>query len=629
MKRARAVFYDRSFQFFSSFVLTKRQIRSLHQRFQVIAPGNRAAVIRRCMNCAYLLWGLEGAALILLFRCYPSIFGAACGILAVYVLSGEVVSRMSQSAQIRLLEEFDMFLSDVRHYYYNYRMVEEAVYDAALQAGDMIKPQAERILKVLGAENVTEELSKYQDEVGNRFLRMFLALCVTVLEYGDKEVDGQLLYLSNIKYLKQEIAVELLKRKELKYRFSGLTWIAVLPVFFLPAVEGWAVSNLPSLGSFYRGAPGILISAVIYFLTWIIYIMLNHLKEREPVSVKSRAIWKHLLKIRWIAGPVESFRRRNYGRCKMLTELLRQVGDMRSIQEFLLARFTAAGTASLLCILIFAGIHEEEKDQAYRIEEGIDLIVSAVNQTQRQKMEEGLPGLLNRYIGSGAAGEEIEEEIRRQGILTNELLAGEYASEILRRIEAYENAFFRWYEFIFAAAVGLCVYAGMYGLLLYRRRIIRMDMEDEVVSFQSILLMLMHMDRMNIPAIFEMMENFAVIFKIPIQKCMNNYNFGDTKALQELKEECGFEPMRRLADQFLLCDKIGIVQAFDEISVERANFREQRKLDNEMNLSKKTAIGKLISYVPMALTIGGYLIIPFVRESLTQLLQYAGEMNAM
>ena len=629
MKRARAVFYDKSFRFFSDFVLTKRQIRNLYQRFQVIAPGNKRVIIQRCMNCACLLWLLEGTALAVLFRLYPSVFGAACGILAVYVLSGEVISRMSSAAQIRLLEEFDSFLSDVRHYYYNYRMVEEAVYDAAICAGDIIKPQAERILKVLGAEDVKEELSRYHDEVSNRFLRMFLALCVTVLEYGDKEVDGQLLYLNNIKYLKQEIAVELLKRKELKYRFSGLAWITVLPVFFLPAVEEWAVGNLPSLGSFYRGASGILISAVIYVSTWIVYIMLNHLKEREPVSIRSRGIWKRLLKIRYIGMAVERFRKRNYGRCKLLTELLRQVGDTRSIQEFLLSRFTAAGMAFLLCIVLFAEIHKEEKRQAYRIEEGMELTLSAINKTQRQRLEEALPGLLERFIGTGAEREEVEAEISGQGILTNPLLAGEYADEIMERIRQYENARFQWYEFLCAAGVGLVVYAGVYGLLLYRRRIIRMDMEDEVVSFQSILLMLMHMDRINVLAIFEMMENFAVIFKIPIQKCINNYNFGDTKALQELKEECGFEPMKRLADQFLLCDRIGIVQAFDEISVERANFREQRKLDNEMNLAGKTAIGKLISYIPMVLTIGGYLIIPFVRESLTQLLQYAEEMNAM
>ena len=109
MKRARAVFYDKSFRFFSDFVLTKRQIRNLYQRFQVIAPGNKRVIIQRCMNCACLLWLLEGTALAVLFRLYPSVFGAACGILAVYVLSGEVISRMSSAAQIRLLEEFDSF----------------------------------------------------------------------------------------------------------------------------------------------------------------------------------------------------------------------------------------------------------------------------------------------------------------------------------------------------------------------------------------------------------------------------------------------------------------------------------------------------------------------------------------
>src|SRR5699024_5747936 len=161
---------------------------------------------------------------------------------------------------------------------------------------------------------------------------------------------------------------------------------------------------------------------------------------------------------------------------------------------------------------------------AYRIEEGMELTLSAINKTQRQRLEEALPGLLERFIGTGAEREEVEAEISGQGILTNPLLAGEYADEIMERIRQYENARFQWYEFLCAAGVVLVVYAGVYGLLLYRRRIIRMDMEDEVVSFQSILLMLMHMDRINVLAIFEMMENFAVIFKIPIQKCINNYN---------------------------------------------------------------------------------------------------------
>lgn len=628
MKRDKDIIYEKGFRFFSQFILTRRQTRNLYRRFQVISPGDRKSIVKKSMKCALLMWGLEAIAMLLVLSLNPSVFGIACSVLAIYVVSGEVVNRMETSAQIRLLEGLDSFLSDVRHNYYNYRMVEEAVYEASRQASDMMKPQAEKLGQVLEADDIHEALSRYNDEVSDRFLRMFLALCVTVLEYGDKEVDGQLLFLNNIKYLKQEIAVELLKRKELKYRFSGLIWIAVLPVFFLPAVESWAVGNLPSLTEFYRGAGGIILSAVIYLATWIIYMMLNQLKERDSTVPKEHKMLKKLLRLP-IAGLLDNYISKNYGKCKMLTELLRKVGDTRSIREYLLFRFLTAGAAALGCMLLFAGIHREEKRQAFYVSEGTELVSGAANKTQQLRMEEMLPTLLEQYIGTGIGEEEILQEIKAQGILNNSILAEDYAKEVYERVRKYDRAYFKWYELGAAVLVGLAAYELSYGFLLYRKKLMQMEMEDEVVQFQSIILMMMYMDRMNIPAIFEMLENFAVVFKIPLQKCMNNYNYGDMLALRELREECGFEPMRRLVDQFLLCDRIGIIHAFDEIAVERANFREKRKLDNEMNLSRRTAVGNLISYVPMALTVGGYLIIPFIRESLAELMQYAGEMNAM
>lgn len=631
MNRSAGRFLFQSYEFFSRFLLTRRYIAGLYERFMIYAPGDKKSLVKKTMECAFIIWAAQAAAVFLLLSAYPGIYGAALSLLAVFILSDEMISRQSQKAGILLLEQLDTFLSDVRHHYYNYRMVEESVADAAEASGDIMKLQAERIHQVLISQDIAEELSKYNDEVTDRFLRMFLALCVTVLEYGDKEVDGQLLFLNNIKYLKQEIAVELLKRKELKYRFAGLIWVAVLPVFFLRVIEGWAVGNLPELASFYRGAPGMLLAAAVYGMTWVIDIMLGQLKERETGGRREYKGIRTILKINWVGALIDHFVRRNYGRCIITEGLLRKVGDKRSIREFELGRFLAAAAVTCVCVCLFFGIHQEERRQALTFTYAGEA-AAGLNQTVLLKLEEVYPGLVLRYARSQITEEglqEIRRELLNQGIFANEAAAVRPSESIAKNARSYRNAVFHWYELLACFAAGAAAYLAGYGLLKYRSRILRMDMEDEVVQFQSIVLMMMYMDRMSVPSILEMMENFAAVFLPQIQKCMNNYNYGDEPALLELKEECGFEPMRRLADQFLLCDRIGIVRAFDEIAVERANFREKRKLDNEMNLSKKSAIGKLISYLPMAFSIGGYLIIPFVSASLSELMRYAAEMNAM
>ena len=49
----------------------------------------------------------------------------------------------------------------------------------------------------------------------------------------------------------------------------------------------------------------------------------------------------------------------------------------------------------------------------------------------------------------------------------------------------------------------------------------RMDMEDEVMQYQTVILMLMHIERVSVEYILEWLERFAVIFKEPI--CFSNF----------------------------------------------------------------------------------------------------------
>ena len=72
---------------------------------------------------------------------------------------------------------------------------------------------------------------------------------------------------------------------------------------------------------------------------------------------------------------------------------------------------------------------------------------------------------------------------------------------------------------------------------MFQKILRKLEIENEVMQFQTIILMLMKIERVNVEIILEWLERYANIFKDPISKCVNNYESGPWEALQVLKEE--------------------------------------------------------------------------------------------
>ena len=138
-------------------------------------------------------------------------------------------------------------------------------------------------------------------------------------------------------------------------------------------------------------------------------------------------------------------------------------------------------------------------------------------------------------------------------------------------------------------------------------------MEDEVMQYQTIILMLMKIERVNVEMILEWLERYANIFKEPISKCVNNYEAGAWEALEELKNDITFPQLITIVESLQAAvEKIPIKEAFDELDTEREYYQEQRKASNEKLISRKGLIGKGIGFAPMVVLFVGYLIVPLV-----------------
>ena len=67
------------------------------------------------------------------------------------------------------------------------------------------------------------------------------------------------------------------------------------------------------------------------------------------------------------------------------------------------------------------------------------------------------------------------------------------------------------------------------------------------------------------------------------------------------------------------------VTKLDEITLEKQFYSEKRKQQMEYNLEKKGLICKFLAFIPLIITIGCYLIIPFITVSVAKLLEISNE----
>ena len=158
----------------------------------------------------------------------------------------------------------------------------------------------------------------------------------------------------------------------------------------------------------------------------------------------------------------------------------------------------------------------------------------------------------------------------------------------------------------------------------------QMEMEDEVMQYQTIIMMLMRLERVDVEMILEWLGRYADIFKEPINKCLNNYESGAWESLEVMKDEVSYEPFIRIIESLQTAvEKVPIKEAFDELDADREYYRDKRKESNARLISKKGMIGKAIGFAPMVLVFVGYLVVPLVLIGMTSLTTSFDSMSKM
>lgn len=550
-----------------------------------------------------------------------------------------IESSVDKKDDALLIQQLDFF-SEIRHAYHEYNMVEEAIYQVSQDDEKEISRQGEKIYDILTSDDPETELEKYYDVAPNNFLKEFAGLSYLTKEFGDRKVDGASLYLKNVDNITQEMQIEILKRDKLNYVFRSLSFISIAPVLLLEPLKNWAISNFSFVRNWYCGKSGMIVQILILVITFVSYVLVRKLKDNGSVNMNTKNIenpWQEkVYKNKFARKIIDLFLPKDGTKeYKKVKDLLKDAASPLKMEWVYINRICIAVVTFVASIFVFMYLHQIAINYEYTQPTSDYNLISGMSAKDEKKAMELTKQdniFLDMFRGKvNTTVDDVEKALRvskyYKDAKDEEITKS--AKRIFNKLKVVNSESFKWFELLLAFVFAIIGYMSQIWILMFQSKMRKLEMEDEVMQFQTIILMLMRIERVNVEIILEWLERYSNIFKSQITRCVNNYEAGAWEALEELKNEISYMPLIRIVESMQAAvEKIPIKDAFDELDSEREYYRDKRKESNERLISRKAMIGKVIGFAPMVCLFVGYLIIPLVFIGLTSMSSTMGSMSS-
>ena len=541
------------------------------------------------------------------------------------------IDRSVDTMDNNLLKEQLDFFAEIRHAYHEFNMVEEAIYQISQDDEKAISRQGEKIYEVLIANDPETELEKYYDIAPNPYLKEFAGISYLTKEFGDRKIDKASLYLKNVNNITEEMQIEILKRDKIDYVFQSLSIISIVPVLFLEPLKNWSTGNFSFTEAFYQGKPGMVVQILVILLTVICYVLLRRVKNNgsmDKQTVNQENPWQSKIYKNPVGKKIVNLFLPKKGTKEYIKiqKLLKDSASKLKMEWFYINRITIAAVTFVVTLFVMLQLHRVAVRWVYTEPTTEYNLLGGLTEKERKtamEITESDNKFLDKFRGNlKTTKQEIEFEVRRDKdyIEAKDTDITKAVKRIYGKLQKVNSEYLQWFEFLMAFVFMMIGYMFPVWMLYFQYKMRLMEMEDEVMQFQTIILMLMRIERVNVEIILEWLERYSDIFREPISRCVNNYEAGAWEALEVLRNETNYPLFIRIVESLQAAvEKIPIIEAFDELDSERDYYQEKRKESNQRLIARKARIGKLIGFAPMVIMFVGYLIIPLVYIGLTSM----------
>ena len=503
------IFFQKLYMIYVKTPLIKRYLFKLRRRLEIINIDdeyNTRKDTARILTYALLIF--LAIALITIGITHANWLLMSILLIFELFIVDTIVEGMVDKIDNNLLKEQIDFFAEIRHAYHEYNMVEEAIYQVSLDDEKNVSKQGERIYEILSSDDPETELEKYYDVAPNSYLKEFAGISYLTQEFGDREEDGASLYLKNITNITQEMQIEILKRDKLNYVFQSLAFISIAPVLLLEPLKNWATDNFAFTREFYFGKIGMVAQVLVVLLTVVSYIMTRKLKDNGGVqagSSNNEHPWQEkVYKIPVVKQVVNAFiPKRGSKDYRKMQKLMKDSASKAKMEWLYVNRMALAILTVIVSIIFFIFLHKIAVDYVYTEPTTRQQVIGSLSEQNEKKARELTEQdnyFLNKLKGKlDITDVEIQREMLKSKYYTED---DQYLEDDSKRIKNKLNVLnsesMQWFEILMAMGFGVIAYMFPVWMMVFQKKMRQMEMENEVMQFQTIIIMLMKIERVNV-----------------------------------------------------------------------------------------------------------------------------------
>ena len=541
----------------------------------------------------------------------PLFVGAGAVVTVVAIMSS--AKTKSNKLQLELLTQFGESLETLKIIYEKRPIIEDALYQLMAEVPHQLSLHIFKLYQIVDSPDMEEEMNAYIGHEPNKFMLMFLSICTSIKQHGDPKLkNGQSAFLEDIMHLEEEVNQEILNKENTQMAFSFYPLWCLAIVFMWKPCE-WIVNMMFDAKSYFHSAVGIIGFVLTAVLSIAAHSLEISLRDSENESEeKDTGIFKKISDLPVIRPLLTKIVNKHYTKYRNYDEKRRGLGNHTGPRAFLAQQLVVSIAAFILVILLFVSTSIIGKFTALHNFAGAFDSVNTPSEEYVQTMEDITKEYtrVKKYDSvKDMDVDSLTEEIMTTTEITNKTYARIIAETTIEHIENYQHSRFWWYEILIALAFAAAAFYAPVWYLKFKYRTIELRKEEEVIRFQSLMLILMHLRGMTIEKLLDWIYTFSYCFRETINTCIINISSGEQEALEEMKNEEFFQPFRNFCDNLIAIDSVGIESAFSQIELSREQYLKKRERNAQISLETRENLGFRIAIVAFgSLVVFGTLI---------------------
>ena len=654
-KQSNLQFWVKIYNNLATTPVIENKVKSIYRRYSIINPLEKNVAKSKAAMMFLGIVSINIVMLIGLLVMQLSFYMSLIFLVLIVVFDMRFVKNKIAKEERRILTAFMGFCADVRFHYFDSGMIDESIFNSIESCHKVMRPHAEKFYEILNADDVMEAVQEYNRIAPSIYMKQFIALAVITHLNGARSIDGEDSLLYGLKNVIEETGIKLLELNGIKQAFQAMTVIAIVPIFLADYIRGFAMNAIPSCSEFYNSTVGVIVLLAAFAVSFGTFALINKFKDEiRDVSIEHPIVTK-VCNIPRVKEFLDNYTQTHPKQIRKLFLKLRNVGENFTPQEYMVRSGLLFVAAVLAGSLMMIQVHSSTKKSLVENATGLtDLFSGATSSDTTEAVNsiiyytgkfkdyttvdaDGNVSKTSRLLGgpsstdfttmTGALFADSGNTVLSNGTIDNttviqflnsdrkiksDAVKKIAAAKIIERVSSYHKEYFKWYEFIAVLLVALVISKLPDVSIAFDTARLTRKMQDEVMQFQTIIIILASVDSMTIDDILEWMEEFAVIFKDSITVCVNKLSEGDMEALEQLQEDEPFPAFCRLIDSLKMVDRIGVKKAFSGASVERKNYQDVRRQEVSTEIANQSAMSSLLIMMPTLVVLMGYCVVPIM-----------------